>query len=202
MSKTILVGLGSGVIGTCVIWLLLAALGRINIGVSREVIVGVVAGILTTGFLSLGGTLFGTIILPWYHESSYKGLDLSGSWRIRLGDGGVNSDDHLELTADLKQVTDRVSGVLVVVAKGRSGQPLTYNLSGSRREQFLAITIEKIGRKQFGVGTSLVQVIDVGNRLRGYLCAYDSGSGGIRCDSCEWQRAEEAASDTTAPSRP
>ena len=199
MTNTILVGLGSGVLAACLIWLLLVALGKINIGVSREVIVGVVTGILTTGLLSLIGAIFSEIILPWYHENAYKGLDLSGKWHIQLGDSGVNSN-HLEMTADLRQITDRVSGSLVVVAKNSSQRPLTYTLSGSRREQFLAVTIEKVGRKQYGIGTSLVQVASVGDRLTGYLCAYDSGPGNIRCDSCEWNRIEdEVDSDTSSP---
>jgi hypothetical protein len=185
-----LVGIVSGVVAACVTWLILVWLGKVKIGVSREVIVGIVSGILTSGVMWLATTLFLGLFLPWYHEHAYKGLDLSGKWRIRLGPEG-SASNHLEMTADLKQVTDRVSGVLVVVFKGNSKeQARTYTLNGFRREQFLGLTVEKMSRKQVGAGTSLVEVIDVGNRLSGYLCAYETSVGSIRCDSCEWTRAD------------
>jgi hypothetical protein len=139
----------------------------------------------------LATTIFVGLLLPWYHENAYKGLDLSGKWRIRLGPDG-SASSHLEMTADLKQITDRVSGVLVVVFKSDSrGQARTYALNGFRRDQFLGLTVEKMSRTQVGAGTSLVEVSDIGSRLNGYMCVYDTTAGRIRCDSCEWTRADE-----------
>ena len=191
MSHPILFGAGTGVLFAGLSWLILVILGKINVGVSREVIVGIVRGILTTLVMWLGVTVFSDLFLPWYHENAYKGLDLSGKWHISLGNNG-SASNHLEVIADLKQVTDRVSGVLVVVFKDDPAKGTrTYTLNGFRRDQFLALTIEKISRKQVGIGTSLVETTNVGNSLIGYLCAYDASASQIRCDSCEWIRVAE-----------
>jgi hypothetical protein len=190
MNSAILLGAGCGILTGGLTWLILT-LGKNRIGVSREVVVGATSSILAAIIIWVGVNVFSGLILPWYHEHAYKGIDLSGKWHIKLGDSGEVSR-YFEMMADLKQVTDRVSGILVVVFKDDSDKrPRTYNLSGFRRDQFLAITIEKISRKHIGLGTSLVETVGIGNSLRGYLCAYDASTGKIRCDSCEWTRADE-----------
>lgn len=191
MSAAILVGVGCGILAAGATWLVLGALGKINLGVSREVIVGIVSGILTSILMWMVAGVFSTLILPWYQEHTYKGLDISGRWRITLGDGGVVSS-HLLLTADLKQITERVTGVVVVGFKDNPDKrPLTYTLDGFRRDQFLALTIEKVNRKQLGIGTSLTEIVDVGNKLEGFMCIYDAGTRKLRCDSSKWTKVEE-----------
>jgi len=191
LTRYIAIAVACGVLAACATWLLLVMLGRIKFGPSKEVILGVVSGILTTAIFWLGALLFSDVVLPWYYQGAYRGLDLSGKWQIMLGDAG-GASEKLEMTADLKQVTDRVSGVLVVVFRDGSGRASrTFTLSGLTRERFLALTAEKVSRKQIGFGTTLVELRGVGNRLRGFWCAYDTGLGQVRCDKCEWTRANE-----------
>ena len=191
LARLIGIAVACGALASGATWLLLGMLGRIKFGPSKEVIVGVVSGILTTALFWLVALLFNDILLPWYYQGAYRGLDLSGKWQITLGDAGAASE-KLEMTADLKQVTDRVSGVLVVVFRDGSGRASrTFSLSGLTRERFLALTAEKVSRKQIGFGTTLVELRGVGNNLRGFWCAYDTGLGQVRCDKCEWKRARE-----------
>lgn len=187
----IIIAVVCGIFVAGLTWTILAVLRKRDVGVSRELVVGAVGSILAAVIIGATTTVLSNVILPWLIEHTYRGVDLSGKWYIRVGvDGSASS--RLEMTADLKQVADKVTGVLVVVFKDGSGRrPLTYSLNGFRSEQFLALTIEKISRKQVGVGTSLVEVVKVGNGLKGYLCAEDSGANQLRCDPCEWARAEE-----------
>lgn len=188
MNSSTLGALICGVLAAGLTFLILGAFRRKNIGINRELIIGSISSILAAIIIWLGINIFSSLLLPWYNEFSYKGLDLSGAWTIKVGPNGSFSN-HLGITADLKQITDRVSGSITVVFKNRPGQvPLRYIINGFRREQFLALTIEKRSSKQLGVGTSIVQTVNVGNTLRGYLCAYDASAGKLRCDECEWTR--------------
>jgi hypothetical protein len=190
MDDTILIGTVVVTLLLSISILALAVLGKLKLGVHREVIVGAVSSILAALIIWSTSTILTKVIIPWHYQHSYKGLDLSGKWRVTAGPDGIASSS-LQMTAEIKQITERISGVLVAVFMDNSNRrPLTYSLNGLRRDQFLALTIEKVSRKQTGIGTSLVEVTDVGNRLKGYLCLYDPSIGQLRCDSSEWTRID------------
>jgi len=172
-------------------FLILAARRRDHRGINRDLVVGSTSSIIAAMIIWLAVNTFSGLILPWYNKFFYAGLDLSGKWAIKVGPHGDFSK-HLNMTANLRQFNDKVSGTLTVLFKNRPDQgPLHYTLSGFRREQFLSIAAGNISSRQVGAGTSLVQMVNAGNTLKGYLCAYDTSRETLRCDDCEWTRISD-----------
>jgi hypothetical protein len=174
--------------------MVLATLGKINIGVPREVVVGASSSLLAALIIWSSSIIISNVVLPWHYRHSYKGLDLSGKWRITLTSDKGTISSNLDITAEIKQVSEGVSGVLVATFKDGSRKfPLNYAITGVRRDQFLAMTIEKVSRKEIGIATSLTEVTNTGDQLRGYICLYEAPPppGKIQCYQSEWTRVDD-----------
>jgi hypothetical protein len=74
--------------------------------IEGAIIWGVVAGLLTSALLFLVGVIFSKVVLPWYENLVYKGVDLRSVW-VREFD---QHNAHYAVQLSLDQSAHRVTG--------------------------------------------------------------------------------------------
>lgn len=193
MDNLFVPGIVCGVLVSGLIWAGLIAISRRSGfgAIGQQMTTGVLSGIFVAILIYVAGYLATQVALPWYQKKFFKGLDISGHWKVALGKGGSHSK-HLQMDADLLQVADRVTGVLVMTYKNDPHRGVRrFAIKGVRQEQYFAATYEKTNKKQRGIGTSLLDIVEVGDKMLGYICAFDSGDSKLRCDAAEWVRVGE-----------
>jgi hypothetical protein len=57
---------------------------------SRDLVVGIVSGVVTTILLWMFGFLLKVVLQPWFEARVYRGLEVSGTWELEnLTDKGT-----------------------------------------------------------------------------------------------------------------
>jgi len=146
---------------------------------------GVVAGIVTTWLLIICGLLIKQVIIPWYQQLVYRGIDLSGTWQhvFELNGGRYRFDIHLQQSAH------RLVGT---VTKSKSGTQddysHTFNCSGSVSDGFVVLNLESTDRSSLSLGTTLLKIFETGERLKGYVVYRGRKNDEIEWVPADWKR--------------
>src|SRR5712692_8357813 len=152
---------------------------------SESIITGVVSGILTTAVLFLLKKLFDGVVLPWYRNLVYRGVNISDQWKNEMEFPGGT---HQTLIANIKQRAHAVEGDLTIT-KTRNGQLFvtkTLLLVGEIHDRLLLATIKPMSDKEIAAATLLLEVVGNGSRMRGATSWYDATGGRILQEDVEW----------------
>ena len=102
-------------------------------GGAATVLLGIASGLIT-GFLVFGATqVFDKVILPWYRNLVYDGLNVAGTWQVVISDPPLRRN----ITYVLKQRANIITGFSTHVLKddNEDGDKIrTYELQGELRE--------------------------------------------------------------------
>jgi hypothetical protein len=132
-----------------------------------QVVLGIVAGILTTAVLFFLRDLWRKTIQPWIEEVRYKGVRVAGTWR------GVSHEEHFhsEAILFLKQSASNLVGTFTFKWESPARNfILEYEVAGYVWEGYLTLNFRPQDR---GITTSAVALLKIaggGHSLAGQFC--------------------------------
>jgi hypothetical protein len=134
-----------------------------------SIFIGVISGIITSLLLFILAQIVRKILVPWYSEFVYKGIDVSGTWR------GVIENEKFKilLVVNLEQSSFDVVGALFAETlykdnpeKNYSNQ---YSLKGFIKNHITTLNYEAMAKNRTGVGTMMFKSQQGGTNLFGHL---------------------------------
>ena len=133
---------------------------------------GVVAGLLTSALLLVLGLMVSKIVLPWYENLVYKGVDLRGVWTQDFDQHGA----HYSVQLRLEQHAHRVSGSASFSKSGAGADDYVqaFSVEGSTWEGYVVFSMRSTTRKSLSFVAGLLKVKDRGRALVGHW-AYRAG---------------------------
>lgn len=155
-----------------------------------EIVIGVLAGLLTSVVLALLRKAVHEWIIPWYRLVTYKGLLLEGSW-FRV----ANSQKTL---LEIKRECERLSGKATATSFHQNAglhidDIRTFDLEGYIYGRFVIITLKNTDRSRLGVVSFLLQIEGDGTCLKGASSWYAPLMSSIRFGDVAFFRSEERA---------
>jgi len=146
--------------------------------IAGTVLWGVVAGTFTSALLVVCGAAFKKIIIPWYQNLVYRGIDLSGSWEQTFEHKGAT----YRYDTSLSQSAHLLEGTTTYSKSGTDDDYVqSFKISGSTWDGFVLLNLESSDRTSLSFATALFKIYDIGERLTGFL-AYR----GRRTDEVEY----------------
>lgn len=150
--------------------------------------IGVFSGIITSATIWFSIQIFKKIIVPWYQQSIYRGIDISGDWVSSQNyAGGVSVEQIIQI----KQKGHRLSGTLISQNKiPNIGEDTTaFTLDGEIFDNYVDIEYQINDNKSIGRGSQLLKVKEGGVKLEGGLIAIDRISSEIMTsENIQWKR--------------
>lgn len=160
-----------------------------------SLVVGIISGVVTSAVIYGFVQLFRQVVLPWYRNFMYRGLDLRGAWTAQIAGTAQRS------TFEILQHADELTGTATFVPNEgfESFGIRTFSIEGFVRERFVLLTLSNIDRTRLGIATYLLQVTGDGRTMEGYGSSYSVTSSSIGNYACNLSRQEppslEEASD-------
>ena len=155
----------------------------------ESLVVGIVSGIFTTVLLYLITETFKKIVIPWYRQIIYKGVDISGEWVNELK---LESGIKQTISASIIQKANNISGDVTMV-KMKDGEQYgnieTFNLTGDICDRFLYAKVLPVDTKRVGIASLLLEIVGDGTKMKGATAWYDGGAAIIVGKPTEWNRA-------------
>src|SRR5438270_14051348 len=136
--------------------------------VAGAVIWGVVAGNLTSAVMLIVSRFVEKVVVPWYQDLVYQGIDLRGKW---IAQETYSSGISYHYSLLLKQNAHSVRGSMTISKmNSQPGPPgahlgdyvQTFQVSGTTWEGFLTLNMKSNDRYSLSFATTLLQV-----RIRG-----------------------------------
>lgn len=122
---------------------------------SASIIVGVVSGILTSLVIWITLQLFKKVVLPWYQELTYQGLNISGGWiGIYSHTENPSTIDDPDYMVDITQQGHIVNGTIILRKQptgDRSSKEFLFN--GTFRDGNLVFTYKPKDNTRLGLGS-------------------------------------------------
>lgn len=141
-----------------------------------ELMIGVTGGIISSIIMFIIFSYIEKIIIPYYKERNYRGIDVSGSWV-------VNSEeyDRRSIVIDINQKADNLTAksthILTEEYKKNNNFVDTvrvYELTGYINDRFVTLIGKPDDGKKLGAVSFLFEVIGDGKTLKGIGMAYSS----------------------------
>jgi hypothetical protein len=134
-----------------------------------EIIVGVVAGVLTSALLHVCKVLWDKKITPFLAEIRYQGVRVDGAWGGRSEDSVANI--HSEAHLFLEQSAHKLAGSFNFTFKSpQKTFSLDFKVDGYMWEGYLTLNFLPKDRRVTSYATALVKLHGGGNALVGQFC--------------------------------
>ena len=134
--------------------------------VEGAIILGIVAGLLTSALLYVSSLLLKKVVLPWYANFIYDGVDLRGIWIREFDENSAHYSVELSLDQNAHRITG--TGTLKKSGTGTGDYVQFFTVSGSTWEGFLVVEMKSTNRKSLSFVAGLFKVKDRGNSLIGH----------------------------------
>ena len=132
----------------------------------ESIIFGVIAGVITSFVLLLFKTILEKIILPWYKEFIYKGVDIEGNWHNEY----IETDTKSKFSLIIIQNAHDIKGTLIFTQTTTDNEKIvSFQINGKLWEGFLSINLMPDDRKKLSFANSLLKVTKGGSELNGYF---------------------------------
>jgi len=131
--------------------------------------------------------MFNKILLPWYRDIIYNGIDISGSW---FNEQKFQNLLKQECTFNIEQKAEKLCVTMSIIKISIDGTTETkiFKLKGYIKERFVLLQGENIDRKKIGIISFLLQVERDGCLLKGVDSWYDVGTSSIRSSETSLMR--------------
>jgi hypothetical protein len=163
--------------------------------IAGAIIWGVVAGIATSAALLVLSKFFEKVLIPWYQELVFKGIDLRGKWIAQKTYlNGISY--HYSLL--LKQSAHTLRGSMTISKmNSQPGPPggqlgdyvQSFDVRGTTWEGFLTINMTSDDRRSLSFATALLQVRNRGQALVGHMAYRSSRVDQVDSEEITWARA-------------
>jgi hypothetical protein len=127
---------------------------------------GVVSGLVTAVLLWFFGLLVKKLILPWFQQMVYQGVDIGGDWIHKDMREGRTHD--FEVALNVRQSAHRISGTFRATTK-REGTEYTnyYSIKGTVKDNYVLFDYFAQRKDRTGIGSFLLRVSKGGTHLIG-----------------------------------
>jgi len=160
---------------------------------TRNLIIGIVTGIITFFVVELIKWAYFKRFEPWLETANFKGsVILSDVWKeyyeesleLRDSDKKVQPDRQVQdIILELNQKGNCITGTCILTDKKNSERPLgirRMSINGITKNRYVALTLELDNIKGFGMVTYFLEVTAGGNEMTGYASYYDAHEGILR----------------------
>jgi len=130
-----------------------------------SLLTSIAAGVITAIVLLASRGFFSKVLIPWYLEKTYKGIDVTGRW---LGTASLAEDVTFRIELDLKQSANRVWGIWTQNSdkNGENRRSSVMAAEGELWEGFLSLSLKSTTRRRLAFGSALFRT--GGTLLRGF----------------------------------
>jgi hypothetical protein len=125
----------------------------------KVILLGVFTGVITTICLYFVKVIIDKIILPWYQDFIYKGIDVSGVWEGKI----IHSDIvYFSVKLSLKQNAHDLTGSYIVIKyKNDEEEKITsMSVNGEVWEGFVSLKCRTVSNKNLSFGSMLLKIND------------------------------------------
>lgn len=145
-----------------------------------EIVVGVVAGVLTAWLLWVLNWFIQNGAIPWYQAKVYKGVDVSGDWHGSI----VEGDTTYSFELSIQQKGPVISGIFAAVDKypDRESRRI-FQVTGETLSNHAILRYSPVSQRVWGGGTFLLQVFDGGGTLRGVQSYIKTSTGLVQANN-------------------
>ncbi len=165
----------------------------------NSIVLGVVSGVTTSAIIYGCITAFNHLIVPWYQQMIYRGVDISGAWKNELTIGekthSLNQISTYHFSQKAHNVTANIS-IVKVLPSGKVVPTETLKLKGEVRDRILYAMIHSKDDFRIAAAALLLEIYGNGSKMRGTISWYDGGTGKIQSESqSEWIRIKNQPED-------
>jgi len=150
---------------------------------NNPILIGVICGVITN-ILIFGITrIFAKAIIPWYRNFIYNGYNVEGTWEIVSTEPPSRRNTSFTLT----QKAFKVSGTSTHIFKNENMEGdyiKEYSLSGELKNGFMYLVVNHLDKKRIGFGTVVWKIIEDGQKMEGWIAAYNSVSSDVKAIKC------------------
>jgi hypothetical protein len=155
---------------------------------------GIVAGVFTSGLLSVLGKVMTKIVVPWYQNLVYRGIDLRGKWiSQKTYPNGISY--HYSMVLD-QNAHDLQGSMTISKMNSQPGPPgghlgdyvQEFVVKGTTWEGFVTINMTSNNRRSLSFATSLLQIQNRGEALVGHMAFRSTLSDQVGSEDIIWTR--------------
>lgn len=134
-----------------------------------SVLLGVVSGIVTAILIGLATLLFKHILIPWFQQLVYQGVNVGGNWHHKAEfQLSATTTQQFEVFLDIEQQAHKVTGNFHVRnVVGGTEYTNYYKLKGVVKDNYLQFTYTAQRSDRTGLGSFLLRVAHGGTKLIG-----------------------------------
>ncbi|MUK43699.1 hypothetical protein GNP61_19310 [Aliivibrio fischeri] len=164
--------------------------------ISLNLVLGVLAGLITTTFLFVCKAIAYEVILPWLRKATYQGICIEGTWYMYKR--------SQRTVIELKQDTNIIKGkATVVVNSDKPSDSMvggicldrvrTFDIEGKITNGFVHFVMSHTNKQRLGLHTYLLKVSADGTKLSGKSSWYAPLSEMINTGDCDLYRNDSTA---------
>lgn len=150
---------------------------------AATIFIGVLSGVIASVLFFALGRIYQKILVPWFEERIYKGINVEGVWQLEH----IDYTHHRRITLELTQHAQKLSGTSIHIATSETatGDRLRrYRINGRIQDRFLLLSGEPSDSSRIGAVTFLLEVVGDGQVMEGFSTAYSTVTSqviGARC---------------------
>ncbi|OQY72396.1 MAG: hypothetical protein B6D44_10240 [Ignavibacteriales bacterium UTCHB2] len=155
---------------------------------TTSIFIGVFSGIITAIIIWLFVQLFNKLLIPWYQQYIYRGINLTGHWERNIEYTG---QIILKQSIALQQKGHNLIGSLISSTKFPNNieETASYLLSGEVFDNYVDIEYQITDKSKIGRGSILLKVKIGGDVLEGCQVSIDRRTTDIiLSDNVTWTR--------------
>lgn len=155
---------------------------------SESIILGVVSGILTSVVLELLTGFVRKVLIPWYRQLIYKGIDISGDWYSSKTNPSGNVQ---ETVMSIKQRADKVTCSMTIAKKNQKTNQTeikTFDFLGGIQDRFVSISGKNVDKQALGIHSELLEIVGDGKIMQGQSIWYSVTNKEIQAGEILWTR--------------
>ncbi|MBC8146982.1 MAG: hypothetical protein H8E98_03220 [Bacteroidetes bacterium] len=128
------------------------------------IFIGVFSGIITSILIWICIQMFKKILIPWYQQTIYRGINVSGEW---ISKQEYSGNVLAEQTISLNQKGHLIKGTLISRNKipNKGEDTTTFKINGEIFDNYVDIEYQINDKKLIGRGSQLLKVKDGGEKL-------------------------------------
>ena len=156
--------------------------------VSESIVLGVASGVITSIIVLLVSVFMRKVLIPWYRQIIYHGIDVDGEWTTKTVYPSGNAQ---EMLMTIEQKADKVVGLVNVVNSNKGVDDLemkVYRISGKIRDRFLLIQGYNSDKKSLGFQSELLEIVGDGKKMKGCVAWYNVSSEEVHSMDVTWKR--------------
>lgn len=139
--------------------------------ISFTIVLSVISALLTSLCLFLIGLFVKRILIPWYQNITYQGINISGEWYCSVF--RMAQDIHF----NLDQNASKISGIATYVRRrgddeNRFEDLRTFSIQGFIQDRFAYLTLKHQNNQRLGIVVYLLEAIGDGRELKGKSVFY------------------------------